>query len=55
MDINTIILMLISGMGAIILVLINMVLSSIKEVRAEIEVLKHLETRIAVLESKVNK
>jgi len=41
---------LISGIGAIMLILISQVLSSIKEVKEEIKILQSLENRIVILE-----
>lgn len=43
-----------SGIGGIMLLLISQVLNSIKELKEEIKILQRLESRIAVLESKLD-
>jgi len=45
---------LMSGIGGIMLLLISQVLNSIKELKEEIKILQRLESRIAVLESKLD-
>lgn len=41
---------LVAGIGSVMLVLINQVLTSIKELKEEINILKNLNSRIASLE-----
>ena len=53
MNINVVLLIigfLVTGIGSVMLILINQVLTSIKELKEEINVLKTLNSRIASLE-----